>query len=552
VAPDSRWVVVATLASSAALIANVALMAAAPYLISKATLVTGFAAVSLAVTAVRALAIARAALRYAERYTVHLASLRIMTRLRVSLFRAIEPLTPGGLRSLRSGDLLARMVADVDTLDGFFVRGLVPPIAALLSTAAACAILGSLRLGLGAALLVFLAFAACVVPLAARSWSRRPAGRLIRARAELHAELAEDLPGLADLLASGRDGRLGERLGRASGRIEREQRRLASVRGANAALGSALAGIAGLTVLAMAIPLVRSGDMSGVFLATVPLVAMAAFEAVQPLGSAFEWIESGRASALRTFELIEAPPVVREPHEPRTPPPNLDLEFRHVGFRYTAGAPPVLDDLTFRLTAGAHLGITGPSGAGKTTIVSLLLRFFDAETGAVLIGGWDVRGYPSDAVRALIGVVPQHVFLFNATLRDNLLVADGTADDDRIVEACAKAELKDLLDRLPSGLDTLVGEDGLRLSGGERQRVALARAFLKDAPILVLDEATANLDGESEDRVLRQVRTFARDKTMLVISHRPAPLGLADQVLELASGDPVGVASTTEGRSPHE
>jgi ABC-type multidrug transport system fused ATPase/permease subunit len=207
-----------------------------------------------------------------------------------------------------------------------------------------------------------------------------------------------------------------------------------------------------------------------------------------------------------------------------------------VGFRYATGAPLVLDDLSFRLTAGAHLGITGPSGAGKTTIVSLLLRFFDAETGAVLIGGSDVRRYRSDAVRDLIGVVPQQVFLFNATLRDNLLVADGAADDNRIADACARAELQDLLDRLPSGLDTLVGEDGFQLSGGERQRVALARALLKDAPILVLDEATANLDAATEDRVLRQVRTFARDKTMLVISHRPAPLGLADQVLDLGSG----------------
>jgi ATP-binding cassette, subfamily C, bacterial CydC len=523
----------AVLTSFAALTANVALMTAAPFLISKATVVTGFAALSLTVTAVRALAISRAALRYSERYTVHLAALRILTTLRVWLYRAIEPITPAGLHGFRTGDLLARIVADVDTMDGFFVRGVVPPVAAILTTLVASTVLGVLDPRLGLALLVCLVLAGVALPLEARRRSRDPAARMIEARAELHAQLAEDIEGLADLMACGRERRLGEQLGHWSARMEREQRRLASIRGGSAATAAMLTGLAGLAVLILVIPLVRAGEVQGLFLASVPLIAFAAFEAVQPLGDAIREIEVSRTSARRTFEVIDAPPVVVDPPEPLMPPLRPSIEFRDVRFRYSPVASLVLDRLSFRLPAGGRIAVTGPSGAGKTTIVGLLLRFWEAQSGSILVGENDLRRYRGDDVRALIGVVPQQIYLFNGTLRDNLLVADGEADDDRIARACDRAQLGEFLRSLPDGLDTFVGEDGLKLSGGERQRVAIARVFLKGAPILILDEATANLDAATEAEVLEKVRDFARNKTLLVISHRHAPLGLADHVITL-------------------
>jgi ATP-binding cassette, subfamily C, bacterial CydC len=534
-APMSWWVLLAALASFGALAANIALMAAAPYLISKATLVTGFAALALAVTAVRAFAIARVTLRYSERYVVHLAALRILTEIRVRLFRAIEPLAPGGLRAFRSGDLLARTVADVDTLDAFFVRGLVPPAAAVLAVAFACAILAALDPTLALVLIAFLAIGGVAVPLGARRLARRPSERSIAARAELHAGLASDLSGLADLTAFGHEGRLGEDLAWWTRAMDRERCTLSSIRGAGAGAGSILAGAAGLAVLALAIPGVRDGGIGGVFLASVPLVAFAAYEAVQPLGDAFREVELSRAAAARTFEIVDAPAPVPEPDEPLAPPAHPGLELRHVRFRYDERSPDVLDDVSLALGPGDHLGLTGPSGAGKTTIVGLLLRFWDALSGEVLLDGVDVRRFRSDDVRALIGVVPQQVYLFNGSLRDNLLVADGDADDERIIDACARAGLQAFLRSLPRGLDTLVGDDGLKLSGGERQRVAIARAVLKDAPILILDEATANLDAATEAEVVEQLDVFARNKTLLVISHRPVALELADRLLTLGT-----------------
>jgi ABC-type multidrug transport system fused ATPase/permease subunit len=228
---------------------------------------------------------------------------------------------------------------------------------------------------------------------------------------------------------------------------------------------------------------------------------------------------------------------VPEPSDPRTPAAHPSVELRHVRFRYDGRSPDVLDDLSLTLAPGDRLGLTGPSGAGKTTIVGLLLRFWDASSGEVLLGGVDVRSFRTDDVRARIGVVPQRIYLFNGTIRDNLLVADGDADDTTILDACERAGLGAFLDSLPQGLGTLVGDDGMKLSGGERQRVAIARAFLKDAPILILDEATANLDAETEAEVVDHLRAFARGKTLVVISHRPAALELADRVMTLGTAN---------------
>ncbi len=523
----------ATLTSFAALAANVALMTAAPYLISKATLVTGFAALALAVTAVRGFAIARAALRYSERYVVHFAALRILTQIRVRLYRAIEPLAPGGLRAFRSGDLLARTVGDVDTLDAFFVRGVVPLGAAILVAALACGILALFAPVLALVLLVALSLGGIALPLAVRHLAHRPAERMVRSRADLYARFADDLSGLADLLVFGRDGRLAGDLVARSNAMGREQRTLAFIRGGSAAAGTVLAGAAGLAVLALAIPWVGRADLEGVFLASLPLVVFAAYEAVQPLGDAFREVEASRAAAVRTFEIVDAPATVAEPSHPLAPPVHPRLEFRNVRFRYEEGSPLVLDDLSFSVRPGERLGIAGPSGAGKTTLVGLLLRFWDVGSGGILLDGLDVRSFLADDVRSLVGVVPQQIYLFNGTLRDNLLLADGEADDDRIAEACDRARLGGFLRSLPAGLKTFVGDDGLKLSGGERQRVAIARAFLKDAPILILDEATANLDLATESEVLENLLEFASQKTMLVISHRRAPLGLADRVITL-------------------
>jgi thiol reductant ABC exporter CydC subunit len=531
--PVRGWLALAILAAAGALIANVALMTAAPYLLSKATLVAGFAALSVAVTAVRAFAIARASLRYAERTVSHTTALRILTELRTTVYRAVARLAPGDLPAARSGDLLARIDADVESLDVFFVRGLVPIGAAAIGAAAACVIMGLLRPELALVLLVFLAAAGVGVPLATRSASRAAAARLVEARGRLHADLAEQIDGMADLIAFGadRDALIAD--ASTADRIRDAQRRRAAALGAAAGASTLLAGVAGIACLWLAIPAVRAGEIAGTFLAVVPLVALAAFEGVAPLGDAARQTEVSRAAAVRTFALVDVTPRVADPPAPAPAPRADHVSFQDVSFRYSPDAPLALDRVSFELPTGGRLAIVGASGAGKTTAVNLLLRFWDPDDGSIRIGDTDARRFRRATLRGLLGVVPQHPYLFNGTFRDNLLLADGTAQDDVLLEACERAQLGAFVTSLPSGLDTEVGENGLKLSGGERQRVAIARVFLRGAPILVLDEATANLDPATERAVLRELGAFGAGRSLLIITHRPAPLALTDELLTL-------------------
>ena len=532
-APYRRSMLLALLLSCGTLAAGVGLIATASYLISKAALVTAFVDVAVAITLVRAFAIGRAALRYAERYLTHRVTLRVLGGLRAWFFAAVEPLAPSGLQRHRSGDLLARVGADVETLDGFFARGVVPPVAAAVVAILVALLLGRFAAPLGAVLLALLALAGVVVPEVTRRLARPPAADLVAARGALHAGFAGDVDGLAELLAFGQEDAFRSRTETLGAALARPERRLAAVRGAGDALGLLLAGLAGVAVLVLAVPLVTAGRIEGLFLALLPLTAIASFEAVQPLAGAMQQRQASYAAAGRLYEILDAPPAVRDPVRPLAPPAAHAVEMRGLRFRYGPDGPLVLDGFGLSVPAGACVALAGPSGAGKTTVLHLLLRFWEQEAGEIRVGGRDIRACRADDVRRLVGVVPQQPYLFNGTLRDNLLLARGDATDAQLAAASRRAHLEAFIASLPRGYDTLVGENGLKLSGGERQRLALARVILKDAPIVLLDEATANLDERTEAEVVRTLAGFLAGRTAVIVSHRPALLRLATRVVPL-------------------
>jgi ATP-binding cassette subfamily C protein CydC len=532
-APFRWWIVLAVLLSFGTVGASVGLMAMSAYLISKAAIAEMLVDLSLAVTAVRFFAIARATLRYAERYVTHRTTFRILTHLRVWFYTAIEPLAPAGLGGYRSGDLLARIMADIETLENFYVRAIVPPLAAVLVTAVACAILGFFSPWLALALLLFLALTGVALPWATRWLSRRPGAALIESRSSLNAVMVDGVQGMADLLAFGQAAAFRQDVAALTGQLHRNQERLAVVRGLGNGLAALFTGLAGLTVLGLAIPLVSGGTIDGVYLALLPLTAVAAFEAVQPLSRAWQVLEESQAAGRRLFELIDARPEVQDPERPLPPPDGYDLEIRDLSFRYGHGEPLVLDHVNLAIAQGQRVALVGPSGSGKSTLVNLLVRFWDYREGQILLGDRELRDHRQEDIRQAMAVVSQQTHLFNTTIRDNLRLANQDATDKELVAACQKAQLHDFIETLPEGYGTLIGENGLLLSGGQRQRLALARAILKDAPIVILDEATAHLDAVTERAVLAALDEFLSGRTAIVIAHREPLLGRCDRVLTL-------------------
>jgi ATP-binding cassette subfamily C protein CydC len=519
--------------AAATLVAGIALIGTATYLISRAAQVTMFVEVAVLVVAVRGLAIGRAALRYAERYLTHRTTLGLLASLRSSTFRALEPRLPALAGSTASGDLLSRLGPDIDAIDRSYLGVVVPAAAAASGVTFAVVALGVVDPELGVVLAIGALAGGLALPTLARSLTRDAAERTVVERARLQAATADDLAGTAELIAFEASGGFETRTGHAADALRRTETRLGWLHGIAEGMASSIGALTALLVLAMAIPLVTAGIVQPTLLAVLPLVALAVFDGVQPLAAAMDQHDTSRAAAGRVFQLLDAPPSVREPVAPIAVPARCDLALEHVAFRYRHSGPWVLEDLDFSVRDGGRLAISGASGSGKSTLVDLLVRFHEPQHGRILLGGTDVSTMDGDALRAQVAVVPQRVYLFNGTLRDNVLVARGDADDEAIVAALEFAALGDLLAGAPAGLDTPVGENGLRLSGGERQRVAIARIVLKGAPIVVLDEATSQLDLATEAQLTTRLDAYLTGRTAIVLAHRSALLELADRRLEL-------------------
>jgi len=528
------WIAATALLSFATLGSGIGLIAMSAYLISRAALVSDTATLALAITGVRFFALCRVVFRYLERYVGHLATFRILTGIRVWFFRSLEPLAPARLADERGGDLVTRIGADVGILQDFYLRAAVPPVAAAAAVLLATVVVGRFDATLGLVLLVFLVVCGVVLPWGTRQLARTPAGATVTARAHRNAALSEGLVGLAELVANGCEDRFLAEVDALDAQARAAQQRLALVRGASTALAGLLTGLAAVTLLGLGTALVRDGRVDGVFLALLPLTAIAAFEAVTPLTLAVEHLDRGRAAGRRLFDLVDAEPAVTDPADPRPTPKDASLRLEHLTFTYTPGGPPVLQDVTAAIAAGSRVAVVGPSGSGKSTIVSLLMRFADYHHGHIRLGGTDLRDQRARDVRSAVAAVMQHDHLFDTTVRDNVLLADADATDDEVLAVLDAAGIGDVVRALPAGLDARVGEDGDWLSGGERQRLMIARALLAGTPVLVLDEATAHLDPVTERAVLGAVHRWRAGRTTITISHHADALDDVDLVLHLA------------------
>ncbi|WP_200264106.1 thiol reductant ABC exporter subunit CydD [Streptomyces sp. HSG2] len=527
----------ALLLGSLALGSAVGLMATSGWLISRAAQQPPVLYLMLAVTATRAFGIGRAVFRYAERLVSHDAVLRMLADTRVAVYRRLERLAPAGLRDRRRGDLLVRLVADVDALQDHWLRWWLPAGSAVVVSGAAVAFTAWMLPEAGAVLAAGLLAAGVGVPAVTASVARRADRRLAPARAALAVRVTELFGGIAELTVAGAlRGRAG-----AVRRADAELTRIASREARAVAIGDGLTAlVSGLTLTAGAFVVVRAvadGRFDGLLAAVTVLTCVAAFEGVLGMPLAVQHRQRVRRSAERVSQVLDAPDPVVEPESPRPAPDTpFPLVLRGLRARHPGQHRPALDGVDLTLAEGRRLAVVGPSGSGKTTLAGVLLRFLEAEEGSYTLGGVEARDLESDDVRRHVGLCAQDAHLFDSSLRENLLLARKNATDADLWRVLDRARLLEWVERLPEGLDTLVGEHGACLSGGQRQRLALARALLADFPVLVLDEPAEHLDLRTADALTRELLAATEGRTTVLITHRLAGLEAVDEVMVLEDG----------------
>jgi ATP-binding cassette subfamily C protein CydC len=537
-----RWqIALAILLGSVTIASNIALLGMAAYLIAAAAITPLLVLLTLPIYIVQFMGVARATARYAERLRSHDVTFRLLARLRIWAYERLEPLLPAQLLAYRSGDVLTRFVSDIDELQNVYLGLVFPIVVALVIAASTFWLFTIFSPVLAWVAVVFLAVTGVGVPWLAELLARGLGQQQLAVRAELNTQIVDGIQGVQDLLAYGRTDDQSQKIVELDRFLERIQRRMAFITALQQALNDLLMNLALWTLLILAITLVSAKAIDAVYLGFLALVILASFEAVQPLAQAFQFLGHSKAAAARVFALAETKPSVVESASPLPAPLKKQatgclLEFDHVHFSYDAAEDEVVDDVTFCLRAGSRIAVVGPSGSGKSTLVRLALRFWDPAHGVIRLDGQDIRQFSLNDLRATMGVVAQDTYLFNDTLRNNLLLARPEASDTELEQVIERAQLGDFVRQLPSGLDTWIGEQGLRLSGGERQRLAIARVLLKDAPLLILDEATANLDPMTERALLDALDDLMRGRTTLIITHRLVAMEHMDEIIVLDQG----------------
>jgi thiol reductant ABC exporter CydC subunit len=533
-------VTVTILLGSGALAADIGLIATAAWLIAKAAEHPNPAELALAIVGVQIFGLSRGFLRYGERLVGHDAALRLLADLRVRLYRQLERLAPAGLPAFRRGDLLTRMVRDVDAVQDLIV-GVIPAFgSALLAGSMTVVLVGVLLPAAGLLLAANLLVAAVLVPWLTGWLARRREARIARARAELTMATLDLIEGAAELIALGGVGTQLRDIRARDAELAAIGTRAAGTAGIGLALTTLLAGLASWECLLVGIPAVESGRLAGPGLAVITLVPLASFEIVVGLPAATQALQRVRQSVARLSEVASAPtPVHRAEPAATVPEGPADLEVVALRAAYPGATAPAIRDVGVDLPVGRRVAVVGPSGSGKTTLAQVLVRFLGYQAGEVTLGGVDLDRLAGDDVRRVIGLVDSDVHLFDATIAENLRLGKRDAGPGELLEVVDRVGLGDWLRDLPLGLSTPVGGMGSRLSGGQRQRLAVARALLADFAVLLLDEPAEHLDESAADALTQDILWAGGDRSVLMITHRLTGLEFFDEIVVLDGGEVV-------------
>jgi ATP-binding cassette subfamily C protein CydC len=485
------------------------------------------------------LGLARGTFGYLGPYLSHVAAFRILVDLRDEFFWAIEPLAPAKLARRRTGDLVSTAVSDIELLELFFAHTAGPAVVAFIVPIIALTALATINLLLAEALLIFLILLILMPRLA--FWLGTTLGERLRGQqALLNSQVLDTIQGMKEILSFGYSRQRLEELSENSATLLALQARQARNIGLQSAAKISIVSVGTLAVLLCASILVRQNSLAPGFLPITMILASSVFLSITSVVEISKQLSLTRAAARRLFLLLDEQPAVRDESGlgPAVPIESIEpsISLQDVSFRYAPDEPLILSSISLEIPAGSTVALVGTSGAGKSTVINLMLRFWDPEAGRILLGGSDLRCYPMMQLRRLFSVVSQDVFLFSDSIRENIRLGRAEASDAEVEEVAVRARIHDFITTLPQGYDTLVGERGVRLSGGERQRIAIARALLKGAPILVLDEATSSLDAENERAIKEALMERREGRTTIMIAHRLSTVVDADWIFVINEG----------------
>jgi len=531
------WMLLAAIIGSFTIGSSIGLLMTSAYIIAKAALHPSIAVLQAGIVGVRFFGISRGIFRYLERLVSHQTTFRLLANFRVRFYKGLEPLVPSGLLKHRSADLLNRVIADLKTLETFYVRVLSPPLVALLISVLMWFLMGIFNPLFSVLLLLFHLLAGLGIPVISYLYGKGLGKRIISLRSQLNILLLDGIQGLPELLVFDQTEKQKRQIHKLSKQLNLLQRHMSVISAMHESLVGVLMNAAVLSLLVAAIPMVRASQLDGVYLSVISLGIMASFEAILPLPEAMQHWEANIRAGERLFEIMDSPAPVLDPPKALSRPEKFDIQIKNLSFSYNHNAPLALRDITISVKEKGKIAIVGPSGAGKSTLINLLLRFWDYERGEIRIGGRELKKLAQEDARACLAVVSQSTYLFSGSVRENLLRARPNASAAELERAVHLAELDDLIRRLPQGADTWLGDQGLQISGGERQRLAIARAILREAPILILDEATANLDAFTEQKILATIKKIAAEKTLLHVTHRLNGLKDFNEIFVLQAGE---------------
>ncbi|MBU2741122.1 thiol reductant ABC exporter subunit CydC [Acidithiobacillus thiooxidans] len=541
--PYKFWMLGGAFLALLTILSNFGLLALSGWFLASAALagLGGYATLNLynfflPAAGVRAFATTRVISRWLERVITHEATFRLLAQLRSWFYSRLEPLAPAGLQGYRSGDILSRLVADIDTLNNFYLRVFTPFLVAGMATVLMSGFFAFFSWRLAIALFLFLAVSGLVLPFVAERLGARSGAEMTDLQSDYRVQIVDGMQGMGELLTYGAGPEILRRSHSLNDAILQRQAKMAQISGLGTAGMSFMGNLAIWVILILAIPLIHGGHLGPSDLPMFALGVMGSFEAIVALPLAFQFLGQTRQAARRIFSVADSALPFPDASGPAPKVQQPDLLLKDVHLRYPGGQKDALAGLDLHIVSGSKVAILGATGAGKSSIANMLLRFYDYQSGSAQFGGHELKNFPADDLREYFAVVSQRSYLFHTTIRDNLLVAKGDAEEDELWAALAAAQLDDFVRSQPDGLDTIVGEGGVKLSGGQGRRVAIARAILKNAPWLVLDEPTEGLDPLTEMEFLRDLQPLMQGRTVLYITHRLLGLEQMDRVFIMDEG----------------